>query len=330
MFAGQRYLVAGCAGFIGSRVTEMLLEQGGEVIGIDNLNSAYDTRLKEWRLAKLVGQPGFVYKQLDIVDREQLQDLEQSGNLKAVRGIVNLAARAGVRESVTDPWVYYDSNVTGTLNLLEMCRRCEIGKFVLASSSSLYGASAPIPFTEDALTDAPLSPYSASKKAAEGLCHVYRHLHGLDISILRYFTVYGPAGRPEMSAFRFVQWISEERPAIVYGDGTQRRDYTYIDDIARGTVAALKPLGYEIINLGSDKPVSLIELIELVEQLVGKKAKWQYNPAHAADMDATWADVTKAKLLLDWQPQIPFAEGIERLVDWYRQNRDWAKDIATM
>ena len=329
MVAGQRYMVTGCAGFIGARVTEMLLEQGCEVIGVDNLNNAYDTRLKEWRLARLVAQPGFVFKQADIVDSGQLQDLEQSGDIEGVQGVVNLAARAGVRESVIDPWVYYDTNVTGTLNLLDVCRRHKIEKFVLASSSSLYGASAPIPFAEEAGTDAPLSPYSASKKAAEGLCHVYHHLHGVDISILRYFTVYGPAGRPEMSAFRFVQWIFEERPATIYGDGTQRRDFTYIDDIARGTVAALKPLGYEIINLGSNSPVDLKEFIALVEGLVGKKAKCEYTPAHAADMDVTWADITKAKQLLDWQPQVPFTEGIERLVEWYQQNRDWAKEIAT-
>ena len=234
-------LVTGCAGFIGARVTELLLNQGHTVVGVDNLNDAYDVRLKHWRLARLEGRPGFTFHRLDITDRMALHTLFEalavSGLLSAV---VNLAARAGVRQSVENPWVYYETNVTGTLNLLELCREYGGKKFVLASTSSLYGANNPRPFCEDADTDEPLSPYAASKKAAETLCYTYYYLYGLDVTVLRYFTVYGPAGRPDMSLFRFVQWISEGRPVIVYGDGTQERDFTYVDDIARGTLAALK------------------------------------------------------------------------------------------
>jgi len=243
---------------------------------------------------------------------------------------VNLAARAGVRQSVENPWVYFETNVTGTLNLLELCREFGVRKFVLASTSSLYGANNPRPFRDDANTDSPLSPYAASKKAAEALCYTYHYLYSLDVTVPRYFTVYGPAGRPDMSLFRFVQWISEGRPVIVYGDGQQSRDFTYVDDIAWGTLVALKPMGYEVINLGSDRPVVLLEAILLVEELVGKKAKIEYKPRHPADVLATWADIRKAEQLLDWRPQTAFRDGVATLVGWYQANQTWAKDIKTV
>ncbi|MCH8275844.1 MAG: NAD-dependent epimerase/dehydratase family protein, partial [Armatimonadetes bacterium] len=283
---------------IGAKVTEELLANGHKVTGVDNLNDAYDPKLKRWRLSQLDGKPGFTFYPLDICDREALGSLF-STNFDAV---INLAARAGVRQSVVNPWAYFDTNVTGTLNLLELCREFGVNKFVLASTSSLYGAANPQPVREDANTDAPLSPYAASKKAAETLSYTYHHLYGIDVSILRFFTVYGPAGRPDMSPFRFVQWITEGRPVTVYGDGTQTRDFTYVDDIARGTVAALKPLGYEVINLGSDRPIVLMDLIHLVEELAGKKADIQHQARHPTDVLATWADIGQAKRLLDWQP----------------------------
>lgn len=321
----MRYLVTGCAGFIGWKVSELLLRDGHSVVGLDNLNDAYDVRLKEWRLTQL-RHPAFVFSKSDISNAPQLRQATGDGTFDA---IVNLAARAGVRQSVADPWVYIDVNVTGTLNLLELCRERRIGKFVLASTSSLYGAHNPLPFQEDADTSRPLSPYAASKKAAEALCYTYHYLYGLDITVLRYFTVYGPAGRPDMSLFRFVQWISEERPVLVYGDGTQKRDFTHVDDIARGTVAALKPLGYEVINLGSDEPVSVTEAIALIEDLVGHRARVEYQPRHAADVHTTWADIGKASRLLGWRPQQSFRQGLNSLVSWYNDNREWAKDIAT-
>ena len=252
------YLVTGAAGFIASRVSERLAAAGHRVIGLDNLNDAYDPRLKQWRLERLMRLPNFVFHRLDVSDAASM---ERVFNGEECEAVINLAARAGVRQSVETPGVYLETNATGTLNLLECCRRHGVKKFLLASTSSLYGAHNPMPYREDADTNRPLSPYAASKKAAEALCYSYHHLHGIDVTVVRYFTVYGPAGRPDMSAFRFVQWISEDRPVVVYGDGSQSRDFTYVDDIARGTIAALKPLGFEVINLGSDRPVVLMDAI---------------------------------------------------------------------
>jgi UDP-glucuronate 4-epimerase len=221
-----------------------------------------------------------------------------------------------------------DSNVAGTLNLLELCRAGGVKKFVLASTSSLYGAGTPQPFREDAPTDRPLSPYAASKKAAEVMCYTYHYLYGMDVSVLRYFTVYGPAGRPDMSLFRFVQWISEGKPILLYGDGGER-DFTYVEDIARGTAAALKPLGYEIINLGSDHPVKVRDVITQVETCTGKKAEVKNQPRHPADVPTTWADISKARALLGWEPQTKLEDGIAKLVEWYRAEQSWASQIST-
>ena len=323
----QTLLVTGCAGFIGARVCELLLAAGHSVAGLDSLNDAYDVRLKQWRLARLLNQAGFQFHQLDIAERSALK--EAALDHLTIDAVINLAARAGVRYSVENPWVYYETNTIGTLNLLEFCRARGIGKFVLASSSSLYGEDSPQPFCEDANTDHPLSPYAASKKAAETLCYSYHALYDLDVTVFRYFTVYGPAGRPDMMPFRLVQWISESRPVTVYGDGMQSRDFTYVDDIARGTIAGLRPLGYEIVNLGSDRPAKLIGLIQMVEEQVGREARLEHRPRHPADVTATWADISKARRLLDWQPETALHDGIARLVAWYRRERDWAKDINT-
>ena len=321
------YLVTGAAGFIAARVAEQLLAAGHTVTGFDNLNDAYDVRLKEWRLRRLLEQPSFSFHPVDIADRPALQ-LACSG-LGRVDAVINLAARAGVRPSVVDPWIYIETNVTGTLNLLEYCRQAEIKKFVLASSSSVYGASRAMPYQEDASTDLPLSPYAASKKAAEVLCHTYHSLHGLDVTVFRYFTVYGPAGRPDMSPFRFVQWVMEGRPVVVFGDGQQKRDFTYVDDIAAGTIAGLRPLGYEVINLGSDRPIVLMDMIRLIEAETGCHAQLEFRPAHAADVPATWADISRASVRLGWKPETSFEQGCQRLVSWYQANRDWASQIAT-
>ncbi|MEE9569732.1 MAG: SDR family NAD(P)-dependent oxidoreductase [Candidatus Binatia bacterium] len=325
-------LVTGAAGFIGSKVSEFLLADGHTVVGLDNLNDAYDVRLKEWRLGQLKGKHGFEFHCLDITDRANLNKFFHSLSTtqhSAFDAVINLAARAGVRQSVENPWIYFETNVTGTLNLLELCREFGIKKFVLASTSSLYGANNTRPFREDANTDGPLSPYAASKKSAEALCYSYHYLYGIDVTALRYFTVYGPAGRPDMSLFRFVQWISEGRPVIVFGDGRQSRDFTYVDDIARGTVAALKSTNYEVINLGSDKPIELNDAIRLVEQLAERRASITHKSRHPADVMATWADISKAEKLLDWRPQTPFKDGVARLLQWYRENRDWTSQIGT-
>lgn len=324
----RRVLLTGAAGFIASKVAERLLADGVRVVGIDNLNDAYDVRLKDWRLARLRDRDGFEFHHLDLTDGARLRSVFEK-NDGAFDAVVNLAARAGVRQSVENPWIYLETNTTGTLNLLELCRHFGVKKFVLASTSSLYGAKNPQPFREDADTNGPLSPYAASKKSAEAFCYTYHYLYGLDVTIPRYFTVYGPAGRPDMSLFRFVQWIAEGRPVLVFGDGKQSRDFTYVDDIARGTCAALKPVGYEVVNFGSDEPVVLAQAIEWIEELLGKKANIVYRERHVADVLATWADIGKAERLLGWRPEVDFRAGLSRLVDWYRDNRHWARDVNT-
>jgi UDP-glucuronate 4-epimerase len=258
-----------------------------------------------------------------VCDRSALEAIFAANASKVpFDGVINLAARAGVRPSIETPEVYLETNVAGTLHLLEACRRAGVPKFVLASSSSLYGESPDLPYRESANTDRPISPYAASKKAAELLAYTYHHLHGIDVTVFRYFTVYGPAGRPDMSPFRFVQWISEGRPLTLYGDGSQSRDFTYVDDIARGTVAGLKRLGYEAINLGSDKPIRILEAIHLIEAKTGRKADVVFRPRHPADVTATWADVTRAAALLGWKARVGIEEGLDALVAWYRENRD--------
>lgn len=325
----SRVVVTGACGFIGWKVSELLLDKGFVVLGLDNFNDAYDRRLKEWRLSELRKRSGFELVRADIADREALSAVFRRHDPAGITAVINLAARAGVRTSVENPWAYVDTNITGNLNLLDLCRELEIGKFVLASTSSLYGGNNPRPFREDAQTDFPLSPYAASKKAAEAMSYTYHYLHGLDVTVLRFFTVYGPAGRPDMSLFRFVQWICEGRDVVVFGDGSQERDFTYVEDIARGVVAALKPLGFEVINLGSDEPVVLNEAISLVERTLARSAKIQYRPLHPADVSKTWADITKAGKLLGWRPEVPFESGVRNLADWYIENRDWTSGVAT-
>jgi len=321
----SHYLVTGAAGFIAARVCELLLADGHRVTGMDNLNDAYDPRLKHWRLDRLKAHSNFLFHEADIGRGDALAPLEGQ-NFDAV---VNLAARAGVRQSTENPWVYVETNVTGTLNLLEFCRRNRVGKFILASTSSLYGADNPLPYNEATDTNRPLSPYAATKKGAEALCYSYHHLYGIDVTVFRYFTVYGPAGRPDMSVLRFVQWISEDRPVIIYGDGSQSRDFTYVDDIARGTIAGLRPVGHGIFNLGSDRPVRLMDLLHTVERLVGKEARIEFRPAHPADVPATWADITRAREILGWEPRTTYEQGAGAVVEWYRANRDWVSLIRT-
>lgn len=319
------YLATGAAGFIASQVATQLLAAGHSVFGIDNLNSAYDPQLKHWRLKALLQQPGFRFQQLDVADRRAVEACFAAQPFEAV---LHLAARAGVQPSVEDPWVYVDSNVTGTLNLLDACRRHGVKKFVLASTSSAYGGDTPVPFSETADTSRPLSPYAASKKAAEAMAFTYHHLHGLDVSVLRYFTVYGPAGRPDMSIFKFIKRIEAGLPIPVFGDGNQERDFTYVDDIARGTTAALRRVGYEIINLGGDKPLRLGDVIDQIGALLNKPVKIDRRAEHPADVRATWADIGKARRLLEWSPQVPFTEGLKRTVHWHRENRQLVESIA--
>lgn len=322
-----RYLVTGAAGFIAARVVELLLRDGHQIIGVDNMNDAYDVRMKEYRLEKLKTHEGFEFRKMDIADREAVLGL--APHVEGAQAVFNLAARAGVRTSVADPWLYYETNLTGTLNLLELCRAGGIGKFILASTSSIYGADAPLPTPETATSSFPLQPYAASKKSAEVLCYTYHYLHGIDVTVNRYFTVYGPAGRPDMSMFRFMQWIAEGRPVHVFGDGLQTRGFTYVDDIARGTILGLKPVGYEIFNLGGHEQISMNDLIAAISTEMGKTADCKHGPAIPADTLASWADVSKAGKVLGWEPQVGLADGIRRMADWYRSEQKWAADIDT-
>ena len=319
------YLVTGAAGFIGARTSELLIKDGNTVVGIDNMNDAYDPRIKEYRLRKLQALPEFTFHELDISNKAIIDQFKD----QKFAGVINLAARAGVRYSVEDPWAYVESNMIGTLNMLEICRQTGTKKFVVASTSSIYGEDPPYPTPESAPSSEPLQPYAASKKGAEAMCHAYHHLYGIDVSVVRYFTVYGPAGRPDLALFRFVQWITEGLPVRVNGDGEQSRGFTYIDDIARGTILALKPVGFEIINLGGHEVITINNLIKLLEEVIGKKAIVQYGPPDPADMRSNWADVSKAGELLGWEPQFGLRAGVERLVEWYNTEREWASQILT-
>jgi UDP-glucuronate 4-epimerase len=312
----KKVLVTGVAGFIGSKTAQMLLEQGVEVIGIDNLNDYYVVNLKQTRLNEIKNAK-FIFHKIDIEDKPALKKLFSEHQFDVV---FNLAARAGVRYSMENPDIYMSTNAQGTLNLLECMRMHKVPKLVLASTSSLY-AGQPMPFKEDLPVNTPISPYAATKKAAEVMAYTYHSLYKIDVSVVRYFTVYGPAGRPDMSPYIFADKLLKGEELPVFGDGSQSRDFTYVDDIATGTILAAKPLGYEIINLGGgNNPYTLLQMIELMEKFSGKKAKLKLSEKVAADMDVTWADISKAKKLLAWEPKVGFDDGIKRLMEWHYSN----------
>lgn len=310
----KKVLLTGAAGFIGARVAELLSSKNVKVIGIDNLNDYYDVNLKKARLNKLPKDVEFHH--IDIEDKSALKEIFSTHDFDVV---FNLAARAGVRYSMENPEVYMTTNGMGTLNLLECMREKKVMKMVLASTSSLY-AGQPMPFTEDLAVNTPISPYAASKKAAEAMAYSYHYLYGIDVSVVRYFTVYGPMGRPDMSPFIFADKILKGEELPIYGDGTQSRDFTFVDDIAEGTILAAKKVGYEIINLGGgNNPVDLKTMIGILEKYSGKKAKLKYLEPIKADMDSTWADISKAKKLLGWEPKVKLEEGLKALMDWHQE-----------
>lgn len=320
----KKVLVTGAAGFIASYVCKILNEQGVEVIAIDNLNDYYDVRLKEYRLKEVQNLSKTHFYKIDIENYSELEVFFKNNKFDVV---FNLAARAGVRYSMENPHIYMSTNAQGSLNLLDLMKKYEVKKFVLASTSSLY-AGQKMPFTEDLAVNTPISPYAASKKAAEVMAYSYHYLYGIDVSIVRYFTVYGPAGRPDMSIFRFIKWIDCGEKLELFGDGGQSRDFTYVEDIARGTILAAKNIGYEVINLGGGKnPISLNTVIQNIEEHLGKKAVIDTKEFHKADIKETWADISKAERILGWKPHIRFDEGLVRTIKWYKENLNWVRDI---
>lgn len=323
--ASQTYLVTGCAGFIANRVAHMLLDAGHQVVGVDNLNDYYDVSLKTHRLEKLQSYDSFEFRHMDLEDVGAVKQVFDDHPFDAV---INLAARAGVRYSMVNPTVYMTTNAMANLFLLEEMQQRGIKKYVLASTSSLY-AGQEMPFVETLAVNTPISSYAASKKSAEVMAYSHHSLYDVDVSVVRYFTVYGPAGRPDMCIFRFIKWIDEGTPIELFGDGTQSRDFTFVDDIARGTILALKPVGYEIINLGGgNQPVSLISIIEKLESLLGKKAIIENKPFHKADIKTTWADISKADQLLGWSPQVSLDDGLAQCVQWHRNHLPWSAEIV--
>jgi UDP-glucuronate 4-epimerase len=299
----MKILVTGAAGFIGSHVAEALLKRGDLVVGVDNLNDYYDVKFKKHNLEILKKHKGFKFYKADICSH------------KAVKKIFE-------KERPENPLLYADTNIKGTLNLLELSRHYKVRSFVSASSSSVYGNQKKVPFSEKDNVDNPISPYAATKKAGELHCHTYHHLHNMKITCLRFFTVYGPRGRPDMAPYMFVESVSKGIPIKKFGDGKSRRDYTFITDIVAGVIAAAdKELEFEIINLGNNKPISLNDFIAIVEKLVGKKAIINELPMQPGDVDTTYADISKAKKLLGYNPKTSFENGMKEFVEWYKQNR---------
>jgi UDP-glucuronate 4-epimerase len=329
-----KFLVTGAAGFIGFHLTRRLLAEGREVVGLDNLNDYYDVRLKEARLAQLQGQPAFTFVKQDLAERAGMETLFSQ---HAFAGVVNLAAQAGVRYSLTNPYAYLNSNLTGFLNVLEGCRHQEVRHLVYASSSSVYGANTKMPFSEHDHVDHPVSLYAASKKANELMAHSYAHLYGLPCTGLRFFTVYGPWGRPDMSLFLFTRAILEGHPIDVFNYGRHKRDFTFIDDIVEGLVRVLRQppepdenwksdlpdpatsrAPYRVYNIGNNQPVELLHVITLLESALGRKAQLNLLPLQAGDVPETFADVEALARATGFRPSTSIQEGISRFVAWYR------------
>jgi UDP-glucuronate 4-epimerase len=318
-------LVTGAAGFIGFHVAKALLERGEQVFGIDNLNNYYDVRLKEARLAQLLASPGFAFTKLDVADREGVLAMVESH--RNVRSIIHLAAQAGVRYSLENPYTYIDSNVTGTLTVLEAARRIEnLTAITYASSSSVYGANQKQPFSVDDRVDQPVSLYAATKRSCELIAHTYSYLHGLPATGLRFFTVYGPWGRPDMAAFLFTRAILAGEPIKVFNEGRMARDFTYIDDIVAGTIAAhdhppaaAERVRHRIYNLGNHRPEKLLDFIAVLERLLGRTAQKQLLPLQPGDVPESFADIEASRRDLSFEPKTTIEVGLARFVEWYKR-----------
>jgi UDP-glucuronate 4-epimerase len=308
--------ITGVAGFIGSHVALALLRRGDAVFGLDNFDPFYDRAIKDRNLATLEEYPGFRFLEGDIRDPSALSRWGAGGSPSA---LIHLAAKAGVRPSLADPAGYADVNVMGTVRVLSFARDRSVPRVLFASSSSVYGGNAKVPFAEDDFVDRPVSPYAATKKAGELLCHTWAHLYGMDIVSLRFFTVYGPGQRPEMAIHKFTRRLLEGREIEIYGDGTTRRDYTYIDDIVSGVLGALSaPPGYRVYNLGESATISLADLVALLERATGVRAKRKVLPPQPGDVPVTFADISRARAEIGYDPKTPVEEGVKRFVQWYR------------
>lgn len=311
----MNFLVTGAAGFIGSNLCERLLADGHSVLGFDDLNPFYSPAQKEQNLRELEKSPAFRFIRGDLRDHAAVESLFG----RPLDQIIHLAARAGVRPSLEDPALYQEVNVTGTVHLLEAARKHGVLKCTIASSSSVYGINSKSPFSENDPIFTPISPYAASKLACEALGHVYHHIHGMDIAMLRFFTVYGPRQRPDLAIHKFTGLIESGRPIPVFGDGSTARDYTYISDTLEGIIACTqRRFGFEIFNLGESECVQLSRLIELLEQALGKKAVIDRQPPQPGDVPLTYADISKARRLLGYNPQTKIEEGLPRFIEWFR------------
>ena len=309
--------VTGAAGFIGSHVSEALLSRGDRVLGLDNFDPFYDRKIKERNLAALSARPAFSFLEGDIRDAAALS---RWGAGIRPDVLVHLAAKAGVRPSVADPVGYADVNVHGTIRLLEWARERNVPKTLFASSSSVYGGNTKVPFSEDDFVDHPVSPYAATKKAGELLCHTYCHLYGMNVVALRFFTVYGPGQRPEMAIHKFTRRILEGKEIDLYGDGSSRRDYTYIDDIVSGVLGSMNaPPGYRVYNLGESATISLSDLVALLEKACGRPAVRRRKPPQPGDVPVTYADISRARAEIGYDPRTPIEQGVARFVEWYRR-----------
>ena len=315
----MKILVTGAAGFIGSHLCERLLTDGAEVVGLDSFDEFYSPAIKRSNIAECLEHRYFSLIEGDIRDVECVVGILSRNDINT---IVHLAARAGVRPSIVQPLLYQDVNINGTMVLLEAAKEYGIRKFVFASSSSVYGNNKKVPFAETDNVDFPISPYAATKKAGELICHTYHHLYDMDIMCLRFFTVYGPRQRPDLAIHKFARLIEANKPIPVFGDGSMRRDFTYIDDIIQGVTGAIDHCeGYEIYNLGESRPVRLDELISEIEKALGKKAIINRQPVQPGDVVQTYADVAKAKAKLGYNPQTDIAEGLRIFVEWFRNGR---------
>jgi UDP-glucuronate 4-epimerase len=315
----SKILVTGAAGFIGSHLCETLVGRGDEVIGLDNLDEFYDPAVKRRNLVALSGNEAFQFVQGDIRDRTLVERLLARG----IEVVMHLAARAGVRPSIEQPLLYQDVNINGTMVLLEACRELGVKRFIFSSSSSVYGNNEKVPFSESDNVDFPISPYAATKKAGELICHTYHHLYGLDLTCLRFFTVYGPRQRPDLAIHKFARLIEAGRPIPVFGDGTMMRDFTYIDDIIDGVVRAIDCCkGYHIYNLGESQPVALADLITMLEEALGKKAIIERMPLQPGDVNRTFADVSLAGRDLGYRPTTSLRLGLQKFVGWLRDESE--------